>query len=55
VLTQQRLNRGLCILCGLLGLGIYVQALRPGGWLISVGIAALLTGLVTASFVVRRW
>jgi hypothetical protein len=55
VLTQQRLYRGLCILCGLLGFGIYVQALRLGGWLIYVGITALLTGLVTASFVVRRW
>jgi hypothetical protein len=55
VLTRQRFYRGLCVLCGLLGLGIYVQALCLGSWLIYIGIATLLIGLVTASFVVRRW
>ena len=52
---RQRLYQGLCMLCGLLGLGIYVQALRLGGWLVYLGIGALLIGLVTASLVVRRW
>lgn len=55
LLTPRRLYRSLCILCGLLGLGIYVQVLRLGGRLSYVGIIALLIGLITGSLVVHRW
>jgi hypothetical protein len=47
--------RALCVFCGLLGIGIYIEAQRLGGWYVSLGIAALLAEMVTASLVVRRW
>jgi hypothetical protein len=47
--------RGLCVLCGLLGIGIFIRALILGGWLVYVGIAALLVGFIVASLVTRRW
>jgi hypothetical protein len=46
--------RGLCVLCGLLGFFIFIRALILGGWLVYLGIACLLVGLVTSSFITRK-
>lgn len=45
-----------CAVCPVwaLGLGIYVEALRLGRWVVAVGIAALLMGLETASLILRH-
>jgi hypothetical protein len=47
--------RGVCILCGVLGFGIFILAATHGGWLVWLGVACLLIGLVAASFVTRKW
>ena len=47
--------RGVCILCGILGFGIFILAATRGSWLVWLGVACLIVGLVAASFVTRRW
>jgi hypothetical protein len=47
--------RVFCVVCGLLGIGIYIESLYLGDWHVYLGIAALLVGLVAASLVTRRW
>jgi hypothetical protein len=47
--------RGLCVVCGLLGVGSFILGLVRGGWDVYVGIAAFLVGLIVASLVTRRW
>jgi hypothetical protein len=46
--------RGVCILCGVVGFGILILAATRSGWLVWLGVACLLAGLVAASFVRRR-
>jgi hypothetical protein len=46
--------RGVCILCGVLGFGIFILAAIRGGWRVWLGVACLLVGLVAASFVTRK-
>ena len=46
--------RGVCILCGVLGFGIFILAATRGSWLVWLGVACLLVGLVAASFVTRK-
>jgi LPXTG-motif cell wall-anchored protein len=46
--------RGVCIVCGVVGFGILILAATRNGWLVWLGVACLLVGLVAASFVKRR-
>jgi hypothetical protein len=46
--------RGVCILCGILGFRILILAATRGGWVVWLGVACLLTGLVAASCVTRK-
>jgi hypothetical protein len=46
--------RGVCVVCGVLGFGIFILAATRGGWLVWLGVACLLVGLLAASFVKRR-
>jgi hypothetical protein len=46
--------RGVCILCGVLGFGILILAATRGGWLVWLGVACLLVGLVAALLTPRR-
>lgn len=47
--------RVLCVVCGFLEIGIYVEDLFLGGWYVSLGIAALLVGLVATSLIMSCW
>jgi hypothetical protein len=47
--------RGLCVLCGLLGIGIFVRSAMLGGWYVYLGIVCLLVGLIVTSLVTRKW
>ena len=46
--------RGVCVVCGVLGFGIFILAATRESWLVWLGVACLLVGLVAASFVRRR-
>jgi hypothetical protein len=46
--------RGLCILCGVIGFGIFILAATRGGWLVWLGVACLLIGIVAASIMTRK-
>jgi hypothetical protein len=46
--------RGVCLVCGVLGFGIFILAATRSGWLVWLGVACLLVGLVAASFVARK-
>ncbi len=46
--------RGVCILCGVLGFGIFILAATRGSWLVWLGVACLLVGVVAASFITRK-
>jgi hypothetical protein len=46
--------RGVCILCGVLGFSIFILAATRESWLVWLGVAFLLVGLVAASLVRRR-
>jgi hypothetical protein len=45
--------RGVCIVCCILGFGIFSLAASRGGWLVWLGAACLLVEMVTSSFVMR--
>jgi hypothetical protein len=47
--------RDMCNLCGVLGFGIFILTATRGGWLVWLGVACLLLGLVAVSFVSRKW
>jgi hypothetical protein len=46
--------RSVSILCGILGFGLLILAISRGGWLLWLGVACLLIGLVATSLVTRR-
>jgi hypothetical protein len=46
--------RGVCTLCGIFGFSILILAATLGGWVVWLGVACLLTGLVAASCVTRK-
>jgi hypothetical protein len=46
--------RGLCILCGVLGFGIFILAATRSSWLVWLGVACLLIGIVSASIMTRK-
>jgi len=46
--------RGVCVVCGVLGFGVFILAATRDSWLVWLGVACLLIGLVAASFVTRR-
>jgi LPXTG-motif cell wall-anchored protein len=46
--------RGVCVVCGILGFGVFILAATRDSWLVWLGVACLLVGLVAASFVRRR-
>jgi hypothetical protein len=46
--------RGVSVVCGVLGFGIIILAATHDSWLVWLGVACLLVGLVAASFVTRR-
>jgi hypothetical protein len=47
--------RAVCVLCGVLGLVIFVECDIRGGEYVWLGIVCLLVGLVASSFVTREW
>jgi len=47
--------RGLGVLCGLLGVGIFILAAMRGGWFVYLSIACLLVGLIVTSLATRKW
>jgi hypothetical protein len=47
--------RAVSLLCGILGFGIFILAATRSGWLVWLGVACLVVGLVAASFVTRKW
>jgi hypothetical protein len=51
----QLFMRGLCVLCGVLGLVIFIECDIFGHGNALLGIVCLLVGLVASSFVTRKW
>ncbi|HEX2346827.1 MAG TPA: hypothetical protein VHI51_00195 [Ktedonobacterales bacterium] len=46
--------RGVCVVCGILGFGVFILAATRDSWFVWLGVAFLLAGLVAASLVTRR-